>query len=308
MKKKVVITGSNGLLGQKIIYELVNRNDIELFAFSKGPNRITKVHQFNYTNLDLSDSNQVKLYLSELLPDVIINTAAVTNVDLCETQQELCWNVNVVAVENMLSCLSELKNKNTNYNPHFIHLSTDFVFDGENGPYQEEDIPNPLSYYAKSKYESEKLVIKSELHWSIVRTIIVFGTAEEMSRTNIVLWAKSMLEKGEEITIVDDQFRMPTLAEDLAKGCILIMDKNANGIFHISGKDFMSIFEMVNRIALFYHLDTSKIKAIKSNTLNQAAKRPPKTGFILIKAINELGYHPHSFEEALEILKTQLNK
>lgn len=308
MRKKVLITGSNGLLGQKLIHLLSCRNDLEIFACSKGNNRITSVKNFQYKNLDIANKLALEYYLKEILPEVVINTAAITNVDSCEVEQELCWAVNVIAVENMISCLEQLQLQNVNYQPHFIHLSTDFVFDGENGPYCENDTPNPLSFYAKSKFESEKIVIKSQVKWSIARTIIVYGVAEEMSRTNIVLWAKSALEKGETIKIVDDQFRMPTLAEDLAVGCSLIMDKNATGIFHLSGKDFMSVLEMVNRIAIYFNLNNQLIQAIKTNSLNQAAKRPPKTGFVLDKANKELNYNPHSFEEGLAIVAKQLTE
>ena len=129
-----------------------------------------------------------------------------------------------------------------------------------------------------------------------------------MSRSNIVLWAKQALEKGDPLTIVNDQFRSPTLAEDLAMGCWLIAEKQATGIFHLSGKDLMSIIELVYRVADFYGYDKTNIQPIKSSSLNQAAKRPPKTGFILDKAVNELGYNPCSFEEGLAIIDEQLKK
>ncbi|OFY93109.1 MAG: NAD(P)-dependent oxidoreductase, partial [Bacteroidetes bacterium RIFCSPLOWO2_12_FULL_31_6] len=193
-----------------------------------------------------------------------------------------------------------------NYQTHLIHLSTDFVFDGENGPYKEEDKPNPLSYYGESKYEAEKLVQQSNIKWSIVRTIIVYGVVEDMSRSNIVLWAKQALEKGNPLNIVNDQFRMPTLAEDLAQACWLIAEKSATGIYHICGKDLMNILELVNRVADFYGYDKTIISPIASTSLNQAAKRPPKTGFVLDKAIKELEYSPCSFEEGLGVVTEQL--
>ena len=147
-----------------------------------------------------------------------------------------------------------------------------------------------MSYYGKSKLASEKLLEESKIKWSIVRTIIVYGIVEDMSRSNIVLWAKAALEKKQKLTIVNDQFRSPTLAEDLADACILIAEKEKEGIFHISGKDFMSIVELVKRVAKHYQLDDSLIEVISSKSLNQAAKRPPKTGFILDKAYRELNY------------------
>jgi len=208
--------------------------------------------------------------------------------------------MNVNAVEYLLAACEK-------HNTHLIHISTDFVFDGEDGPYSEVDIRKPLSYYGESKYASEMLLENSSYtNWAIARTIIVYGVVEKMSRSNIVLWAKGALEKGNPINVVDDQFRSPTLAVDLAKGCILIADQQAKGIYHLSGKDMMSILELVYRVADFYELNKGSVSAIKSITLNQAAKRPPKTGFVLDKAINELGYKPVSFEEGLAIVSEEL--
>ncbi|MCL4857244.1 MAG: SDR family oxidoreductase [Flavobacteriales bacterium] len=288
---KILITGSNGLLGHK--------EGINLLATSTGENRIKAITGFDYISLDITNKLQVEQVFNQFKPNVVINTAAMTNVDACEDKKEECWNLNVNAVKNLIEASEK-------HQTHLIHLSTDFIFDGEKGPYKEEDKPNPLSYYGESKYEAEKLVQQTKTKWSIVRTIIVYGVVEDMSRSNIVLWAKQALEKGNPLTIVDDQFRMPTLAEDLAYACWLIAEKSATGIYHICGKDFMSVLELVNRVADFYGYDKSIISPIKSSSLNQAAKRPPKTGFVLDKAYKELEYSPCSFEEGLGIVTEQL--
>jgi len=296
---KILITGSNGLLGQKLVKLLVNKFNIKFLATSTGENRIKSIIGFDYVSLDITNKTQVEQVFNQFKPSVVINTAAMTNVDACEDQKEQCWNLNVNAIKNLIEASEK-------HQTHLIHLSTDFVFDGENGPYKEEDKPNPLSYYGQSKHEAEKLLQASNIKWSIVRTIIVYGVVEDMSRSNIVLWAKQALEKGNPLTIVNDQFRMPTLAEDLAMGCWLIAQKQATGIYNICGKDFMSILELVNRVADFYGYDKSIISPIASTSLNQAAKRPPKTGFVLDKAIKELGYSPCSFEEGLVVVTEQL--
>lgn len=298
---KILITGSNGLLGQKLVALLANKEEITLLATSKGANRISNTNGYQYQSLDITNENEVATIFNSFKPDTIINTAAMTNVDSCESLQKECWELNVTAVEYLIKYAEQ-------HQAHLVHLSTDFVFDGENGPYKETDQANPLSYYGKSKLAAEELVQQANTKWSIVRTIIVYGVAENMSRSNIVLWAKQALEKGDPLTIVDDQFRSPTLAEDLAMGCWLIAEKQATGIFHLSGKDLMSIIELVYRVADFYGYDKSNIQPIKSSSLNQAAKRPPKTGFVLNKAINELGYSPCSFEEGLAIVDEQLKK
>jgi len=299
-KKKVLVTGTNGLLGQKLVHQLHNHPSLELIATSRGDNRITKLKNFRYYSLDITSPIEVEKIFNEVKPDVVINTAAMTNVDACETNKESCWKLNVDAVDYLITECQK-------HNSHLIHLSTDFVFDGEAGPYRETDEPNPLSYYGTSKLAAEKLFEDSDIKWSIARTIIVYGIVEDMSRSNIVLWAKGALEKQQKLTIVNDQFRSPTLAEDLAAGCLAIAEKEALGIFHLSGKDFMSIVELVRRVAKFYHLDDSYVEEISSASLNQAAKRPPKTGFVLDKAKKILGYEPRSFEEGMLHLEQQLN-
>jgi dTDP-4-dehydrorhamnose reductase len=305
---KILITGSNGLLGQKLVYKLRNNSDVTCIATARGTNRLVKQDGYIFETLDITNNENVKQVFSKHLPDVIINTAAMTNVDACELEKETCWAMNVTAVDHQVKALEELKNINPNYNPHFIHLSTDFIFDGTHGPLDENEVPNPLSYYADSKLAAEKIVQASSLDLSIARTVLVFGIVDNMSRSNIVLWVKSNLEQGKTINVVDDQFRTPTLAEDLADGCILIAKKRAKGIYNISGKDFYSILELANVVADYYKLDKNLIKPSKSADIKQPAKRPPITGFIIDKAKKDLGYNPHSFTEGIKILEEQIKE
>jgi len=187
---------------------------------------------------------------------------------------------------------------------HLVHISTDFIFDGTEGPYDEQGIPNPLSYYGETKLEAEKIVQALD-HWSILRTVLVIGMAEDLSRSNIVLWAKGALEKGQAINVVDDQFRTPTLAEDLAQGALLAATQKAQGIYNISGPDFMSIYELVGHVAAHFGLSMDAVTRVDSTTLNQPAKRPPRTGFDITKAKTELGFKPHTFSEALAVIAKQ---
>jgi dTDP-4-dehydrorhamnose reductase len=288
-------------LGQKLIKNLttIRKGQYEVLATSQGEDRVSKLNGYNYLSLDITNVEEIDSVFDNFKPDVVINTAAMTNVDVCEVEKQKCTQLNVDAVKYLIKASKK-------HSSHLIHLSTDFVFDGKDGPYKETDEPQPLSYYGQSKLDSERLLEKSEIKWSNVRTIIVYGVAEAMSRTNIVLWAKQALEKGDPLSIVNDQFRSPTLAEDLAEGCLLIADQGKEGTYHISGKDQMSIVELVKRVAAYFKLDATEINEVSSSTLNQAAKRPPKTGFILDKAITDLNYQPHSFEEGLEILEEQL--
>jgi dTDP-4-dehydrorhamnose reductase len=300
--KKILITGSNGLLGQKLVYRLLNEPNIKIVATSKGPNRLINQDGYIYQSLDITNQESVDIVIDRFKPDVVINTAAMTNVDACETEVELCRKMNVDAVQYLANALKRQHN-----NPQLIHLSTDFIFDGHNGPYRETDIPYPpKSIYSESKFVSEKVVKDSGIRWTIIRTVLVYGVVDNMSRSNIVLWAKDSLTAGKKINVVDDQFRSPTLAEDLAEGCVLAAVQGATGIYHISGKDFMSVLEMVQRIADYWHLDKSLINPAKTSDIKQPAQRPLRTGFILDKAISELGYKPHSFEEGLALVDKQI--
>lgn len=297
--KTILVTGSNGLLGQKITDLFLKTKDFRLIATSKGRNRHPVTSGYIYEELDICNPEGVNSILEKYNPDSVIHTAAMTNVDACENEKELCRKLNVDAVQYIVDTCSRL-------NIHLVHLSTDFIFDGEEGPYSEEDEPNPVSYYGQSKLDAEIIIKNAPVRAAILRTIIVYGIINDMSRTNIVLWAKGALEKGAPINVVNDQWRMPTLAEDLAECCILAANKQAEGVFNASGKDMMSIIEIVEAVADFWNLDKTLINPITSDSLNQAAKRPKKTGFILDKTIQQLGYQPHSFKEGLAILNSQL--
>ncbi len=298
---KILVTGSNGLLGQKLVHKLKADPEVELIATSIGNNRLTDRYGYQYHSLDVTNKSEVESSLAELKPDCIIHTAAMTNVDACESDKEVCIKLNVDAVKYLIEACEK-------DDIHLVHLSTDFIFDGEAGPYREEDPPKPLSFYGESKLRAEEILNKSRVKHAILRTVLVYGVAESMSRSNIVLWAKSALESGKPIKVVNDQFRTPTLAEDLADGCILAAKKQARGVYHISGKDYLSVIEMVQEVADFWQLDKGLITQVSSDTLNQAAKRPPATGFILDKAEKDLGYQPHSFREGLAVVDRQLKK
>jgi len=292
---KILISGSNGLLGQKLVKQL-SKNNIEYLATSQGDNRNPDCPSKNYEAIDITDKNQVLRVVRDFEPDFIIHTAAITNVDYCELNEQECHEVNVIGTQNVFDSA-----KSTG--AHFQMLSTDFVFDGKNGDYKETDLPNPLSIYAASKVNGEQILINSDYkNWSIVRTIIVYGEGSNLSRSNIVLWARDALKKGSPLNIIDDQFRSPTWADDLAWGCIQICKLNCTGIYHLSGPETMSIYDLVLRVAKFYKLETKSINRTDSSSLNQPAKRPPKTGFDLSKARIELGYRPKTLEESLRLL------
>lgn len=295
---KILVTGSNGLLGQKLTELLEKDPSVKLIATARGKS-VLPITQGEFHALDITDGKAVDEVFARTKPDVVINTAAMTQVDQCETEREACWTANVTSVENLVKACEK-------HNVHMVHVSTDFIFDGTRGPLDENEKPNPVNYYGESKLAAEEVVKKSKTGWSILRTVLVFGITHDMSRSNIVLWVKNSLEQGKSIQVVNDQWRTPTLAEDLAQGCYLAAKKKATGIYNISGKDFLTPYDIAIATADYFKLNKSLVNVTDSTKFTQPAKRPPKTGFIIDKARTDLGYEPRSFAEGLAVLESQL--
>lgn len=295
----ILITGANGLLGQKLVALLANQPDVTLTATARGDNRLPHTEGYTYRPMDITDREQVLDVIGQVRPDALIHGAAMTDVDKCELDKEACWLQNVTAVEHIVEACRAT-------NTFLCHVSTDFIFDGAAGPYTEEAAGNPISFYGWSKYAAEKVVMHSGLRWAIARTVLVYGIAHDMSRSNIILWVKKSLEDGKTINVVTDQFRSPTLAEDLAAGCALIARQQAEGIFNISGRDVLTPYEMAIQTAEYFGLDQSLIRPADASTFRQTARRPPRTGFIIDKARTVLGYNPRSFSEGIAVLASQL--
>lgn len=297
--KTILITGSNGLLGQKLVELLLQQPTIKVIATARGENRLPFKEGYDYYPMDITNREEVTSVVEKTLPDAIIHGAAMTNVDQCESEKEACWAQNVTAVQYIVDVCRK-------HDIFLCHVSTDFIFDGAAGPYTEEGKANPLSFYGWSKYAAEKSVQHSGIRWAIARTVLVYGIAYDMSRSNIILWVKKSLEEGKNIKVVTDQWRTPTLAEDLAMGCYLIANQEATGIFNISGKDLLTPYEMAILTADYFELDKSLIAQADSSNFSQPAKRPARTGFVLDKARTILGYEPRSFTEGIAILAGQL--
>lgn len=292
----ILITGSNGLLGQKIV-KLCLKYQLPFLATSKGENRNPDCPGLNYFSMDICNKPEINHVFDSFYPTHIIHTAAITNVDYCELNQAECDEVNVLATKFLFEACQR-------HHAHFTFLSTDFVFDGKQGNYKESDAVNPLSHYAGSKVEAENILIHSTYtKWVIARTIIVFGQAHNMSRSNLVLWVYDSLKERKTIQVVTDQFRCPTWAEDLAWGTLALGKAQKTGIFHLSGKDYISMYDFALLVADYFGLDKSLIKPISSDSLNQAAKRPPNTGFDISKAQKEIAYKPKSLKEALALFE-----
>lgn len=296
---RIFITGANGLLGQKLVAQCQEKQ-LGFLASSSGQNVNPKLKDSNYVCLDITDANSLLKHLDNYRPTCIINTAAITNVDLCESIEEDCFNVNATAVEAMMKWCA----KN---DCHFIQISTDFIFDGKKEVYSEDEQPRPLSVYGLSKLRAEEGITTSAYpNWTILRTSVVYGSAHSLKRSNLVLWVRGELLRNRTVSIVDDQFRAPTWADDLAKAALTAAVKQKFGIFNIVGPQCMSMFEFVQRICRFYKQPLELVKQIKTSDLQQVAERPLKTNMLIDKAKVELDYEPLTIEETLTILEKEI--
>ncbi len=290
---KILVTGVNGLLGQHLVPVLLEKQ-YRVVGIGRGTARIDYPASagFTYYEADISGEQPLHDIMYEERPDVVVHGAAMTQVDECELNQDRCFDINVHGTMHALVDAEQ-------FSSLFIYISTDFVFSGEEGNYREEDPPRPVNWYGYTKTEAEALVEASDVPWAIVRTCLVYGRSGKGTRNNMITWSKQKLEKNKPFQVVDDQVRTPTYAGDLANGILLIIEKKATGIFHLSGKDIMTPFDMTLATARHFGLDASVIERVNAGSFSQPAKRPARTGFIIDKAINELGYSPLSFDEGL---------
>ncbi len=296
--KRVLLTGANGLLGQALIWRL--KGHYTLLATGVEPHPELPPDGWEYRQLDITSASDAKDLVYEFLPDYIVNAASYTNVDGCEKEKELCWRVNVKGVE-ILARLARRKNA------HFIHYSTDYIFDGQHGPYAEDDRPDPVGYYGKSKLASENITRQTGCRFTILRTCVLYGLGRNVKQ-NFFLWVYHNLKNKNPIRVVTDQYNNPTLAEDLANATDQVIRLQAEGIYHIAGNEYLNRYEFAVAIARAFGFDTQLITPITTEELNQPAPRPPLGGLKIDRARKELNYHPHSIEDSLNYLKMKLEK
>jgi dTDP-4-dehydrorhamnose reductase len=294
---KILITGANGLLGQAVMHIFTRESDYELVQTSVEEKPFINFGS-EYYRLDITNKEEVKEAVRKFNPRIILNCAAFTDVDKCETEREISWKLNVDAVKNLIiaSHINDAK---------VVHYSTDYVFDGKNGPYDETSTPNPLSFYGRSKLASENALLASGIDFAIIRTMVLYGLGVNV-KPNFALWMINKLKAKEPINIVDDMFGNSTVSDDLAFGSLKLIEKNAKGIYHIAGRDIESRYDFTMKLCDVFGFDKKLVAKIKTKDLNQPAPRPLKSGLITLKAETELGFTPMDTTESLRFLKYQL--
>jgi dTDP-4-dehydrorhamnose reductase len=297
---RVLITGANGLLGQELVTRMSSLPVYDVLATGRDAHPRFANASCGYAPLDITDVDAVQRIYQDFAPDVVINCAAMTQVDQCEKDRDACWKVNADAVETLARAARQSGSR-------LIQVSTDFVFDGEDGPYSEKARPRPINYYGRSKQAGENAArLAGTDKWAVARTVLVFGTSENSSRSNIALWVINELSHGRAIHVVTDQFRTPTYAPDLADGIERMVRYGKGGIYHLAGRELMSVYDFARLIARVFDLDESLVRPTDSKTFTQPASRPPRTGFIVLKAETELGFRPRPLTAALAHLGRRL--
>ena len=297
IKTRILIIGSNGMLGQRLTEFFADTDRFALMCVSAEPESFNP--GVEYQSLDITHKNAVREIILSFFPDVVINAAAYTNVDKSETERETAWKINVNGVENIALYSWTI-------DAHLIQISSDYIFDGLNGPYMENAKPCPIGYYGRTKLAGENSIRTSGVRFTIIRTNVLYGPAKH-GRPDFVKWAVNSLKSGETIRIVTDQINNPTYIDDLVDSINKIIEFKREGIYNIAGKEILSRFDFTLRIADFWELNKNLIKPILTKDLNQPALRPLKSGLITLKAETELNYKPRTPEETFTFMKKELN-
>ncbi|HHS14102.1 MAG TPA: dTDP-4-dehydrorhamnose reductase [bacterium] len=288
------VTGGNGLLGTKLIKaspEHVEWLSLDIHELSFVPLK------GEYVRADITSKAETMSLISRFRPEVVFHTAALTHVDECETNRDRAWDVNVSGAENVAEACRAC-------GASMIHLSTDYVFDGRSGPYDEEAGTCPLNYYGTTKLESEVRVSAACPDSIIARSMVLYGY-EPHVRPNFAMWVIGSLLQGRTISVVTDQMGNPTLADDLASGLIALTGMKYHGVLHTAGGEWISRFDFAKRLAGVFTLDDSLIREIKTSELELPASRPLLSG-LKTDRMNQLGIHFQKVDSALRLMKLQM--
>ncbi len=283
-RPRVLVIGATGFLGRGLV-----DSGEEMLPAARHPPA-----EEGWIQLDLEDTARLAHTLDRTQPDWVVNAAAVTSVDGCESDPEAARRVHVDAVEELARACGDRAIR-------LIQLSTNYVFDGEEGPYGEEDAANPLSVYGRTKLEGEERAL-SVSDACVVRTAVLYGYHPH-ARPNFVTWALAALEAGETIRVVTDEWSNPTYLPELVTSIRGLIDERASGIYHVAGSDYLTRFKMVESLCEVFGLGVDRVESVTSAELGQKARRPLRAGLRTdrIEALLSLGRQ--SFRQNLEAFR-----
>jgi len=286
--KSILLTGSYGQLGEACIKHL--KSNFKLFISDV-------IVLDNGIQLDIADEKTVDQVLAETNPDIILNLGAMTDVDKCENDPSLARAINVDGVKNLCR----------GFGGHFIQISTDYVFDGIAGPYDELDETNPISVYGRTKLDADEWLRANHTRTTILRTNVLYSYTK-LTQASFVKWVVDSLSQGKKINVVDDQWNNPTWTESLAPLIGKLIKIKAFDLFHYGDADLMNRYDFALIIAKVFDLDTNLVSPISTADLNQTAPRPLRSGLKTEKIESALGIVPNSVETCLEKIRKQLVK
>lgn len=289
-RQKILITGGSGLVGSYFckLDGLTQNYDIHTIDHTQTATTVGKSF-----SADLADpAGNFKNILHDVKPDVIVNLAAMTNVDECEVQRDVADKINHLAVREIARYLEN------NSNCFLVHVSTDYVFDGDRGDYKEEDRTNPLGWYGMTKLLGEQELINCDSkNWSIARTSTPFGIHNK--KQSFPVFVTKSLSERREVKTLQDQITSPTYAGNLAEMLLEIIEKRLNGIIHVSGSTQSSRYDQALEIADAFGLDRSLVKPAMMADMSWKAKRPKSSTLNVGKAASALSKKPISFTQGL---------
>ncbi|HEX2606393.1 MAG TPA: SDR family oxidoreductase [Flavisolibacter sp.] len=287
----VLVTGAEGFVGWYLVKRLL-ADQYRVIATGRGSELNHFTHpSLTWETLDFTRLERVIEITERYQPDMIIHSGAVSKPDACEQDREMAYRSNVTGTQHMLTGAAA-------QGAYFLFLSTDFVFDGKKGMYSEEDERDPVNYYGYTKVLAEDTVFAYAYGWSVARTVLVYGR-NHSGRPNIITNVAESLKAGKVLKLFTDQERTPTYVEDLAGGIARMIKQQVRGIYHLSGTEILSPYNIGIETARYLQLDTNQIIPVLESEFDQPARRPPKTGFTITKAVRDLDYHPVPFREGL---------
>jgi dTDP-4-dehydrorhamnose reductase len=287
--KRILVTGASGLLGSKLVDMLSKEYEVV-------PTHNMQALHPNSMRMNMVERDEVFRVLCAVCPDMVVHTAAETNVDKCETEREWAWRLNAAGTRNIAEACAKIGAK-------LIYVSTDYVFDGEKGLYSEEDEANPVNYYGLTKLRGEQFAREFCEGFVIARTSVLYGWHRK--KLNFATWVVDSLRIGKRISVVEDHYNSPTLADNLAEMILSVVKIDATGIYHMAGGERVSRYMFALKIAEAFDLDRTLITPVKMKDVKVwIARRPMDSSLCVDKVRKEIKVSPLDLTEALERIRS----
>jgi dTDP-4-dehydrorhamnose reductase len=297
---RLLVTGADGLVGQTLVERLARWREADVLATGREPTPRHAPPAGGYVALDVTDADAVERLFLDFAPSAVVHLAAESKVEACEADKEACWATNVEATAGLARACKR-------HGARLLFLSTDFLFDGDDGPYDEDARPAPLNAYGRTKLAAENAIRSSGLrHWVVARTSLAFGAGERLKRPNLATLLARELGAGRVFEAAADQLRTPTYAPDLADGLLRLLRFQKEGVWNLAGRERLSVYDLARRMAAAFGFDPALVAPTTTAALHPGAPRPLNGGLLILRAESELGFRPRPLDTALADLAERL--